>query len=321
MNRHLTQKLIAFIPTLFGVSLLVFGAMRLIPGDQITATLGTEAGMLSEAQREALRSYYGLDKTVPEQYVNWLVRAVQGDLGFSIRHGRSVTDLIVAHFPLTFQLAMMSLTIALIVGVPLGLLAAVRHNTPLDFVVQIVAIAGLSMPNFLIGTLIIYVLSVHFGVLPTAGNYVSLVDDPLRNLSQLIFPALTLGFAFAASLMRTTRSIMLESLSQDYIRTARSKGLRERTVIRRHALRNSLIPVITLVGVQMGYLFGGTFIVEQIFALPGIGRLLVNAISQREYALVQGVTLFIALSFLLINFVVDLIYSVVDPRISYGSKH
>ncbi|MCC7209841.1 MAG: ABC transporter permease [Anaerolineae bacterium] len=320
MNAYVARKLLSFIPTLLGVSILVFGAMRLIPGNQITATLGTEAGMLSEAQREALERYYGLDKPVVQQYVDWLAQAIQGNLGFSVRFGQPVTDLIIAHFPLTFQLTIMSLAIALVVGVPLGLLAAIRHNTAVDFLVQVLAIIGLSMPNFLIGTLIIYVLSVYFGVLPTAGNYVSLTADPLRNLSQLIFPALTLGFAFAASLMRTTRSIMLEALSEDYIRTARSKGLRERVVVRRHALRNGLIPIITLVGVQMGYLFGGTFIVEQIFALPGIGRLLVNAISQREYALVQGVVLFIALSFLIINLVVDLIYAVVDPRISYASK-
>lgn len=321
MNAYVVRKLFAFIPTLLGVSILVFGAMRLIPGNQITATLGTEAGMLSPAQREALERYYGLDKPIPQQYVDWLAQAVQGNLGFSVRFGQPVTDLIITHFPLTFQLTIMSLVIALLVGVPLGLLAAIRHNTAVDFIVQVLAIIGLSMPNFVIGTLIIYVLSVYFGVLPTAGNYVSLAADPLRNLSQLIFPALTLGFAFAASLMRTTRSIMLEALSEDYIRTARSKGLRERVVVRRHALRNGLIPIITLVGVQMGYLFGGTFIVEQIFALPGIGRLLVNAISQREYALVQGVVLFIALGFLIINLVVDLIYAVVDPRISYASKN
>lgn len=320
MNAYVARKLVAFIPTLLGVSILVFFAMRLIPGNQITATLGTEAGMLSEAQREALERYYGLDKPVPQQYVDWLVQAVQGNLGFSVRFGQPVTDLIISHFPLTFQLTMMSLAIALVVGVPLGLLAAIRHNSAVDFVVQVVAIIGLSMPNFLIGTLIIYALSVYFGVLPTSGNYVSLAVDPLQNLSQLIFPALTLGFSFAASLMRTTRSIMLEALSEDYIRTARGKGLRERVVVRRHALRNGLIPIITLIGVQMGYLFGGTFIVEQIFALPGIGRLLVNAISQREYALVQGVVLFIALSFLAINLVVDLIYAMVDPRISYASK-
>jgi peptide/nickel transport system permease protein len=320
MNAYVVRKLISFIPTLLGVSVLVFAAMRAIPGSQITATLGTEAGMLSEAQREALERYYGLDKPLPQQYVDWLVQAVQGNMGFSIRFGQPVTDLIVGHFPLTLQLALMSLAIALIVGVPLGLLAAVRHNSLVDFAVQVLAIIGLSLPNFLIGTLIIYVLSVHFGVLPTSGNYVSFTANPLQNLSQLIFPALTLGFAFAASLMRTTRSIMLEALSEDYIRTARSKGLRERVVVRRHALRNGLIPIITLIGVQMGYLFGGTFIVEQVFALPGLGRLLVNAISQREYALVQGVTLFIALSFLVINLVVDLIYAVVDPRISYASK-
>lgn len=318
MLRYLVPKLIAFVPTLFGVSILIFCAMRLVPGDQITATLGTEAGMLSDAQRESLKRYYGLDKPPVEQYLHWLEETVRGNLGISIRHGKPVFDLIAEYFPLTFQLAIMALLIALVIGIPLGLLAAVYHNSPLDFVARLFAMLGLSLPNFLVASLMIYVLSVYFHVLPNTGDYVSLTVDPLRNLSQMIFPALTLGLAFSASLMRTTRSTMLEVLGEDYIRTARSKGLHERSVIGRHALLNSLIPVITLIGVQTGYLFGGTFIVEQIFALPGMGRLLVNGISQREYALVQGVTLFIALDFLIINLVVDLIYAAVDPRISYA---
>ena len=181
----------------------------------------------------------------------------------------------------------------------------------------ILSLIGLAVPNFLLGTLIIFALSVYFGILPNAGNYVDFTEDPLRNLQQLIFPAITLGFAFAASVMRMTRSPMLEVLGEDYVRTARSKGLRERTVITRHSLRNALIPVVTLVGIEMGYLLGGTFIIEQIFALPGIGRLLINAISQREYALVQGIVLFIAINFVIINLLVDLVYAAIDPRISY----
>lgn len=320
MLRYLGQRFIAFIPTLFGVSVLVFLAIRLIPGDAITATLGTEAGMLTQTQREALERYYGLDRPAPVQYFFWLAEALQGNLGFSIRHGQPVLDLIFERFPLTIELTLISVTIALAVGIPVGLLAAVRHNTVIDLLGRLFALAGLAVPNFLMGTLIIYVLSVYFGVLPTAGNYVSFQEDPGRNLQQLFFPAITLGFSFAASVMRTTRSAMLEVLGEDYIRTARSKGLPERRVILRHALRNTLIPVVTLVGVQMGYLLGGTFIVEQLFALPGMGRLLVNAISQREYALVQGVTLFIALNFVLINLLVDVLYVWIDPRISYAKK-
>ncbi|MBN8590994.1 MAG: ABC transporter permease [Anaerolineae bacterium] len=292
-------------------------AIRLIPGDVITATLGTEAGMLTDTQRESLRRYYGLDRPVSEQYVNWITRAVVGDLGISTRHGKPVTELIAERFPVTLQLALMAVTLGLLVGVPLGIIAAVRYNSILDLLVRLLALAGLVMPGFLVGTLIIFVLSTVFGFLPNAGNFARFNENPGLNLQQMIFPAITLGFAFSASIMRMTRSSMLEVLGEDYVRTARSKGLRERQVVTRHALRNALIPVVTLVGVEMGYLLGGTFIIETLFSLPGLGRLLINAISQRDYALVQGATLFIAFTFVLINLVIDLLYAAVDPRISY----
>ena len=319
MFRYLLRRLIAAVPTLIGVSILIFLAIRLVPGDAITATLGTEAGMLSPEQRASLRSYYGLDRPIFEQYVYWIGEALHGNLGLSIRQGRPVLDLIIDRFPLTLELALMAVAIALVVGIPLGLLSAIRHNTILDLIARLFALVGLSMPSFLVGTLIIFILSVVFHTLPNSGNYVSLTENPSRNLQQLFFPAITLGFAFSASVMRMTRSSMLEVLSEDYVRTARSKGLPESRVIIRHALWNALIPVVTLIGIELGYLLGGTFIVEQLFALPGLGRLLVNAISQREYALVQGAVLFIALNFVIINLLVDVIYSVIDPRISYGS--
>ncbi|HUN07328.1 MAG TPA: ABC transporter permease [Aggregatilineales bacterium] len=317
MRRYLVQRVLAFLPILIGVSLLVFMAIRLIPGDVITATLGTEAGMLTDTQRESLRRYYGLDRPVTEQYVNWITRAVVGDLGISTRHGKPVTELIAERFPVTLQLALMAVTLGLLVGVPLGIIAAVRYNSILDLLVRLLALAGLVMPGFLVGTLIIFVLSTVFGILPNAGNFARFNENPGLNLQQMIFPAITLGFAFSASIMRMTRSSMLEVLGEDYVRTARSKGLRERQVVTRHALRNALIPVVTLVGVEMGYLLGGTFIIETLFSLPGLGRLLINAISQRDYALVQGATLFIAFTFVLINLVIDLLYAAVDPRISY----
>jgi peptide/nickel transport system permease protein len=317
---YFSQRLIAFIPTLVGVSLVVFIAIRLVPGDAITATLGTESGMLTEAQKASLLRYYGLDKPAFEQYFIWLGEAVQGNLGYSIRHGEPALNLILERFPLTLELAIMAMSIALAVGIPLGLLSAIRHNSILDLISQLFALIGLSLPNFVIGTLIIYVLSVYFGVLPNSGDYVSLTENPLRNFQQLFFPAITLGFSFSASVMRMTRSSMLEVLHDDYVRTARSKGLPERRVITGHALRNALIPVVTLIGIEMGYLLGGTFIVEQLFALPGLGRLVVNAISEREYALVQGATLFIAVNFVIINLGVDLVYAIIDPRISYDSN-
>ncbi|MFO7322452.1 MAG: ABC transporter permease [Chloroflexota bacterium] len=320
MARYLAQRIVAFIPILLGVSILIFLMIRFVPGDAIIAMLGTEAGMLTEAQRRALEAYFGLDKPVIEQYFVWLGNALQGDLGLSVRHGAPVLQVILQRFPVTLQLAVMAMVIALAVGLPLGILSAVRHNSLIDLIGRLFALVGLAMPNFLLGTLIIYVLSVYFRILPNSGNFVSLTTDPAQNLGQMIFPAITLGFSFAASVMRTTRSAMLEVLGQDYIRTARSKGLRDAVINRRHALRNALIPVITIAGVEMGYLLGGTVIVEEIFALPGLGRLVFNAISQRDYALVQGIALFIAFNFVAINLAVDLLYTAVDPRITYDRK-
>ena len=321
MLRYITQRLVAVIPTLLGVTVLVFAAIRLVPGDAITTMLGTEAGMLTDTQRQALEHYFGLDKPAVEQYFVWMGNVLRGNLGYSIRHGRPVLDLILERFPVTLELAFFSLVIALLIGVTLGAISAMLHNSFIDLFGRLFALVGLAAPNFLIGTLLIYVLSVYFGILPNAGDYVEITQDPLKNLQQIIFPALTLGFSFSASVMRTTRSAMLEILGEDYIRTARGKGLPPRTVILRHALRNALIPIVTLAGVELGYLLGGAVIIEEIFALPGIGRLTLNAILQRNYALIQGATLFIAVNFVVLNLIVDLIYAAVDPRISYDRQN
>lgn len=318
MIRYIMQRLVALLPTLLGVSILVFAAIRLVPGDLITAQLGTEAGMLSEEQRASLEAYYGLDKPAVLQYFVWMGNALRGDMGLSVRQGEPVLPLILSRFPVTVELAVLSVVIALSIGIPTGILSAMYQNSILDLISRTLAMVGLAVPNFLLGTFIIYVLSVYFGVLPTSGNYVGFLEDPQQNLQQVIFPALALGTSFAASVMRMTRSSMLEVLGQDYIRTAHSKGLANLTVIFQHAFRNALIPVVTLVGVEFGYLLGGTFIVEQLFAIPGIGRLTINAITQRDYALVQGVTLFVAVNFVLINLLVDVIYAYIDPRVSYG---
>ncbi len=320
MLRYLSQRALAFIPTLLGVSVLIFGAIRLIPGNAVVAMLGTEAGMLTDAQRASLEAYFGLDKPVVVQYFNWIGGVVRGDLGISVRFGQPVLDVILSRFPVTLQLAIMALIIALLIGLPLGILSATSRNWAIDLFARVFALLGLAMPIFLLGTLIIFVLSVYFHYMPNSGNYVSLWEDPGKNLQQMIFPAITLGFAFSASVMRTARSAMLEILGQDYMRTARSKGLAERVVVTRHALRNALIPVITITGVELGYLLGGTVIVEEIFSLPGIGRLVFNAISQRDYALVQGIALFIAFNFVIVNLAVDVIYTAIDPRISYAAE-
>lgn len=319
MRQHLIRRLLASLITLLGISVMVFGAIRLVPGDQITAQLGTEAGMLSDNQRASLERYYGLDRPVVEQYFTWITNALQGNFGLSIRQGREVLPLILERFPVTLELAILSVLIALIIGIPIGIISSLRRNTWIDFSGRVFSMLGLSIPNFLLGTMIIYILSVYFKILPNSGNYVDFFEDPVVNLQQLIFPAITMGFSFAASIMRMTRSAMLEVLNESYVRTARSKGLLERTVILRHALRNALIPVVTLIGIEFGYLLGGAFITEQIFALPGIGRLAINAIAQREYALVQGIAIFIVFNFIVINFMVDMIYGLIDPRVSYDN--
>ncbi len=318
MLNYLFQRLLLAIPTLLGVTILVFVAIRMVPGDAITAMLGTEAGLLTQAQRASLESYFGLDKSPVQQYFSWLGNVLHGDLGYSVRLGQPVLNLILDRFPVTLELALLSLLVAVVVGIPLGVISAVYRNTPADLFGRLFALIGMAAPNFLVATVLIYVLSVYFGYLPNAGNYVGPTVSPFQNLEQMMLPALTLGLAFSASVMRTTRSAMLEVLSQDYVRTARAKGLREQVVVSRHALRNALLPVVTLTGIELGYLLGGTVIIEQVFALPGLGRLTLNAIAQRDYALIQGATLFIACIVVLVNLLVDLGYAAIDPRISYG---
>lgn len=317
---YVTQRLVTFPLILLGVSVLVFVAIRLVPGDSITAMLGTEAGLLTTQQRAALATYFGIDQPWPIQYWRWLTGLLQGDLGISVTYGKPVLQVILERFPLTLELALLSMVIALLVGIPAGIYAATHSEKPSDLIVRIVAMLGQSTPNFVVGLLIIYFLSVGFGVLPAMGSVAPLWQDPLGNLSQLILPAITLGFAFAASVTRISRSAMLDVLRDDYVRTARAKGVPPGRTIWRHAFPNALIPVVTLCGVEFGYLLGGAVIVEQIFALPGLGRMVLDAISQRDYALVQGSVLFVALNFLIVNLLIDLTYVAIDPRIRLGGQ-
>jgi len=316
MSQFLGKRLLALIPTLLGVSIIVFVVMHFIPGDTISAMIGTQY-KLTEAQAEALRAYFGLDKPLLQQYLSWISAALRGNFGYSVRSGEPVLLEILQRFPVTLELTIFSLLIAVVLGIPIGVLSAVRQNSFIDLFGRFLALIGLSMPNFWLGTLIILILSRYFGLMPNSGNFTSFFVAPLENLKQMIFPAITLGFAFTASVMRTTRSAMLEVMRQDYVRTAESKGLSRRKVIVNHSLVNALIPVITIIGIEFGYLLGGAVIVEDVFALPGIGRLLLNGIQQRDYAVVQGTVLFIALNFVLINLLADVIYAYVDPRIRY----
>ena len=318
MLRFILYRLLVFLPTLLGVSVIVFLAIRMVPGDTIIAMLGTEAGLLTDTQREALRAYFGLDRPLLDQYFFWIGEVLNGNFGISVRHGRPVIEIILERFPLTLELAILSLIIALSFGIPVGIMSSVWRGKKIDIIGRLLALFGQAVPNFLLGLLILYCLSVYFEIMPNSGNYSDLWINPLENLSQMFLPAITLGFSFAASVMRTTRSSMLEVFGEDYIRTARSKGVSEFNIIFRHALRNALIPVVTLSGVELGYLLGGTLIVEEVYALPGLGRLILNAITQRDYALVQGVTLFIAFNFLILGLLADFIYTVLNRRINFN---
>ena len=317
---YLARRLITFPLVMLGASVVVFFAIRLVPGDAITAMLGTEAGLLTDQQRAALAAYFGIDRGWLAQYGSWFLDVVRGNLGISVTYGKPVLEVLLECFPLTLELALLSMLIALGIGLPAGIFAATRNDTASDLLVRVLAMLGQSTPSFVVGLLAIYFLSAGFGVLPSMGEYIGFFQDPWRNLGQMILPALTLGLAFAASVTRVSRSAMLDVLADDYVRTARSKGVSARRVVWRHALPNALIPIVTLTGVEFGYLLGGAVLVEQIFALPGLGRTILVAILQRDYALVEGGTLFVALNFMIVNLLVDLAYAALDPRIRLDSR-
>lgn len=311
MGKYLARRLIITVPVLFGISLLTFGLIRLVPGDPVQIMLGPE---ISGQRAEEIRRLYGLDRPWPAQYLEWLGNTLQGNLGQSLRSGLSVTRSILDRLPITLELAFLSLVIGLGLGIPLATLAARNRGNLIDGLLSALVLLGVSMPGFWLATLLVLIFSLAVRWFPPIG-YVSLFEDPLENLSHLILPAFSLGLAFGATMMRFTRSALLEVYNQDYIRTARSKGLKPKAVIFKHALKNALIPVITVTGIQAGRLLGGAVIIEQIFALPGLGRYVLDAISTRDYPVIQGTVLVFTLVFILVNLLVDLLYGVVDPRI------
>lgn len=314
MSRYVALRLATAIPTLLGVSVLTFLFIRLIPGDAIAARLGTSTALTPE-QLASLRAYFGLDQPLHIQYWSWLTSLLRGDAGYSIRTGRPVLVEIAERLPATLELAVAAALIAILIGLPLGLLSALRPGTRIDTAARVGGLIGLSLPSFWLGTLIIVLFSVHLRWLPNTGGYVDLLRDPIANLGLLLFPAITLGVALAAATMRMTRSAMLDVLGADYVRTAAAKGLARPLIVRRHVLKNGLIVVVTLLGIQVGQLLGGAVVVEEVFAIPGVGRMLLAAIVQRDYALVQGGVLAIAVLFVLVNIIVDLLYGYLDPRI------
>lgn len=314
--RHpLPRRLLEAVLTLLGVAVLVFVMLRVIPGNQITATLGTEAAALTPGQREALAAYYGLDQPLLAQFFRWLGNVGTGNLGVSERSGQSVLQMTTSSLPITLELAVLSLVIGLLLGVAAAMLSASRPNSARDAVGQSVGLAGLSIPAFLLSSAILAVSARLFGYNPNAERFARLFADPALNLQQMLMPAFVLGFGLAAPIMRTARSALLEVRSQDFVRTARGKGVGPRRIQLRHVLRNALVPIVTMTGIQFGYLLGGAVVVEQIFSVPGIGRQVLTGIQQKEYAVVQSTVLVIALTFVVVNLSTDLLYRVIDPRV------
>jgi peptide/nickel transport system permease protein len=307
----LLQRAAISAVTLVVISLVVFTGVRMIPGDPARVMAGTEA---DEAGLADIREKYGLNDPIPVQYLRWMRLALTGDLGESIRTRESVVRTVGRKLPITLELACLSLIIALGIAIPVGVLSAVRRNSAWDFLANGASLCGLSIPSFWLGIMLILFFSVRLGLLPASG-FVPLWEDPVANLKRMIMPAFVLGTALTAVLMRQTRNSMIEILSADYIRTAYSKGLAGRAVVFRHAIRNGLIPVVTILGLQMGALMGGAVVTEQIFVVPGFGRLIVEAVFTRDYPLVQGVVLITASSYVLINLLVDVSYTILDPRI------
>lgn len=315
---YIARRLFLLVLTLIGVTLLVAALIRLVPGDFVQVLLGTQRGMLTEKQAEALYQLYGLNRSWLLQYWEWVKMIFRGTFGYSLRTGRPVIKEIITRFWVTFELTFLSVLLGTIMGLSLGVVTAVRRGRTSDVFVRIVGVLGLSIPKFWLGMIIILILSLCLKWLPPSGAAVDFIRDPLGNLAQFIFPALVLGLGLGTEVMRISRTSMLEVLFQDYVKTAYSKGLPDIIVWFRHCLRNALIPVVTFIGMQIGYLLGGAVVVEAVFSIPGIGRLLLQAVYQRDYPLIQGIVFFIALNFAIINLIVDILYAFIDPRIRYG---
>ena len=311
MIEFLVRRAVISALTLFLISIIVFTGVRLIPGDPARVLAGTDA---DAAGLEEIRQKYGLNDPYVVQYARWLGLGLVGDLGESIRTRQGVARMVAGKLPITLELAFLSILVALAIAIPAGVLAAVRRNTAWDVLASGVSLAGVSVPNFWLGIMLILLVSVRLGWLPASG-YVSPIEDLLGNVKRMVMPAFVLGTGLAAVLMRQTRNSMIEVLSADYVRTARAKGLAGRAVVLRHALRNGLIPVVTILGLQMGALMGGAVVTEQIFVIPGFGRLIVEAVFTRDYPVVQGVVLITASAYVLINLLVDVSYSLLNPRI------
>ena len=309
------NRIATVLTTLFGISIFVFIVLRVIPGDTITSSLGIETGVLTPEQIQSLREYYGIDKPLVGQYLSWISSFLSGDLGFSYSTGAPVWDLTKPALLVTTQLALFGTILGVMMGVAVGMFSARKPGSARDFAGQFFGLLALAVPGFVLSTTIVTVMANRFQYFPNGYEYMTPVEDLSMNLQQMLFPSLVLGIAVAAPVMRTTRSALLETVDKDFVRTAYGKGVKPRIVRLRHVLRNSLIPIVTMTGIQFGYLLGGAVIVEKIFALPGMGRQILDAINKREYATVQSSIMVFAILFVTINIVTDWVYRKVDPRI------
>ena len=316
MGRYIMRRVVVAMPSLAIVTVLIAGLLRLQPGDVVMARL-SESGYLTQEDVDEMRAELGLDKSFPVQYVDWVTGVLQGDLGVSLWTGRDVLETLATRSRVSVQLAIMAMFVAVCTAIPLGIISAVKQDSWMDYVARLFSITGLSVPDFFLATMLLYVLSVWIGWLPDFG-YTPPWEDPWANMQAFLFPAFIVGYRLSAITARMTRSAMLEVLRQDYVRTARAKGLVERVIIFKHALRNALIPVITIMGSQLTFLLGGLVIIEVVFSLPGVGTLGFEAIQVRDYPVVQGVVFFTAILFIISNLLVDLSYAIIDPRIRYS---
>ncbi|HEY8656586.1 MAG TPA: ABC transporter permease [Candidatus Limnocylindria bacterium] len=316
MTRYVIRRLLLMLPVAFLVTIMIFALLRLAPGDPITIYAGEER---DEATLSQLRHEYGLDQPLPVQYVSWLTHALRGDLGRSLRTRQPVTEAILERLPATLELGVAALGLSIVVALVVGTLSAVRRNSPLDLLATGFTLAGVALPNFFLGLILILVFALVLRLLPPSG-FAPLSAGPVDNIKHLILPAITLATASMAVNMRQVRSSLLDVLDQEYIRTGRAKGLAEGILIRRHALKNALIPVVTIIGLQVGAILEGAFITETVFSWPGVGKLAVDSIGGRDYPVVQAIVMLSAFSFMLTTLVVDLLYAWLDPRISYARR-
>jgi len=317
MLRYTIRRFLLMIPTLFGVAVLVFIMLRAMPGDIVEMRMLMDGGQVTPEALIVERARLGLDQPLWYQFYDWITGIMVGDFGTSMWTGRPVIDEISSRLGLSLEVAILATILAILISIPLGTISALYNNTWIDHVIRTFAIAGLAIPSFWLGMLIILSLLLTFNWIPPL-TYTPIWEDPITNLSQLIWPALAVGYRYSAVATRMTRSTLLEVLQEDYIRTARAKGVYERLVLSRHAIRNAMLPVVTVIGLEFAFLIGGLVVTEQVFYLNGIGKLFVETVTRADYTMVQALVMLVAAFFIAVNFVVDLLYAVLDPRIRYS---